>query len=154
MARRLPGQSLRSRSRGLPTALDEALEQQTRQNVQGASIEAVDRAIENLRERLKRVIGEGTDRLYLEGKNHLDELKSQVEMLKSHQIEMALVELSQYSGNTVNDLRLFMRRHNLQFARAVKPDELRLYPELFAKLTLQHDKVIAGIGLREDAADR
>jgi hypothetical protein len=135
-------------------ALDEALEQQTKQNVQNASIEAVDRAIDNLYDRLRHVIGESTDRRYLEGRNRLDELKSLVEMLKSHQIEMALVELSQYSGTTVNDLRVFMRKHNLQFARAVNPEERRLYPELFAKLTMQHDKVSAGIGLRDDAADK
>jgi hypothetical protein len=135
-------------------ALDEALEQQTRQNVQIASIEALDRAIDNLRERLRRVIGESADRRYLEAKNHLDELKSQLEMFKSHQIEKALVELSQYAGTTVDDLRVFMRRHNLQFSRATLPDEKKLFPELYAKLTLQHDKVSSGVGIAVDAPDK
>src|SRR5205814_9834923 len=98
----------------------------------------------------KVVVGESTDRLYLEGRNHLDELKSVVEMLKSHQIELALGELAEYSGTTVDELRIFMHRHRLQFAPAQSPEELKLYPELYAKLRMQHDKVTVGIAVQDD----
>jgi hypothetical protein len=131
-------------------ALDNALEQQIQGKMQKAAIEAVDEAVENLYGRLIRVFGESTDTRYLEGKNRLGELKAVVEMLKFHQIEMALGELDQYSGTTVDDLRVFMHKHKLQFARAGNPEELKLYPELFTKLKMQHDKVTVGIGVQDD----
>ena len=89
----------------------------------------------------------GRDRLFLEGKNHLDELRSVVTMLKTHQIEVALGELDHYAGTTVVDLRAFMRTHNLQFAPAKNQEERALFPELFAKLSMHRDKVTTGLAV-------
>jgi hypothetical protein len=131
-------------------ALDNALEQQIEGKMQLSAIEAVDQAVEILYEELKKVVGESSDRLYLEGKNHLDELKSVVTMLKTHQIELALADLDHYAGTTVSDLKVFMRTHNLQFAAARNQEERALYPELYTKLAVHRDKVTQGLAIPGD----
>jgi hypothetical protein len=67
-------------------------------------------------------------------------------MLKTYKIQPALVDLDQYHGTTVNDLRIFMRSHHLQFADARNKEELALFPELNTKLRIHYEKVKAGVG--------
>ncbi len=43
-----------------------------------------------------------------------------------------------------------MRKHNLQFADADNPEEKELFPELYAKLVAQKDKVSVGLPARDD----
>ena len=59
------------------------------------------------------------------------------------------MDLDQYHGTTINDLRVYMRKHNLQFAEAVTPEERELYPELYMNLRIHYEKV--KIGLPDDA---
>ena len=49
-------------------------------------------------------------------------------MLKKHKIQTILAHLGRYPGTTVNDLRVFMRSHNLQFAAADTPEERTISP--------------------------
>ncbi len=81
----------------------------------------------------------------MEAKGKLDELKRVVQLFKTQKVQQALAEIDKYPGATVNDLRVFMQRHNLQFAPAETPDERTLYPDLFASLALQRDKVVGAL---------
>jgi hypothetical protein len=62
-------------------------------------------------------------------------------LLKTLKIQPVMAELDRYAGTTVNDLRLFMRAHNLRFAAADSADERRLFPELYAALIQVRDIV-------------
>jgi hypothetical protein len=131
-------------------ALDNVLEQQYKGAVQNEALESLKRAVDNLEDRLNTVLGAGKDKLYLEGKNRLKEVTATVEMLKILAIQQALRDLDTYSGTTVNDLRLFMHRHGLQFADAGNPEEKELFPDLYAKLVAQKDKVSVGLAVQDD----
>ena len=122
-------------------ALDKALEQAIDGKMQISAIEEVDARADDLFVRLNEVVGPSNDRLYTEAKERLIELKSTVRLLKTSKIELAIGEIDKYSGTTINDLRMFMQRHNLRFAAAKTPEEKDRYPELYASLREQLDKV-------------
>ena len=136
--------------RGYELALDNALEQQYKGAMQISAIEALGKAVDALDDRLKEVVGVGADKLYLEARDRLKEMRETIEMLKRHAVERALGDLDRYSGTTVNDLRRFMRDHDLQFASASNPEEKSLFPDLYAKLKMQLDKVSSAPGVRDD----
>ncbi len=132
-------------------ALDNALEQQDTSDMQLQSIKAVQKTIDDLESRLEQVVGKIADKLYFEARERLKEMRETVEMLKATDIERALGELDRYAGTTVNDLRVFMLRHNLQFADADNPEERELFPQLYAKLGEQRDRVSQGLAVQDDA---
>ena len=121
--------------------LDDTMEQAIDGKMTFAAIEALEQAVFDLRRKLNDVVPPSSDRLYIEAKGKLEELEKVVGLFKTHKVQQALVEIDKYPGTTVNDLRAFMQRHNLEFAPAETPDERTLYPELHAALTLQRDKV-------------
>jgi hypothetical protein len=122
-------------------ALDKALEQAIDGKMQIPAIDEVDARADDLFRRLNEVVGPSSDRLYTEAKERLNELKSTVRLLKTEKIERAIGEIDKYSGTTVNDLRLFMLSHNLRFAAAKTPEERLLFPQLYASLVQQKEKV-------------
>jgi hypothetical protein len=122
-------------------ALDKALEQAIDGKMQISAIEEVDSRADDLFVRLNEVLGPSNDRLYIEAKERLTELKSTVLLLKTSKIERAIGEIDKYSGTTINDLKEFMRSHNLRFAAAKTPEERSRFPELYASLREQLDKV-------------
>jgi hypothetical protein len=131
-------------------ALADVLEQQYKGAVQKQAIEALNKTVDNLEDRLNRVFGPSMDIRYLEGKNRIKEMRATVEMLKRLAIEKALSDLDTYAGTTVNDLRVFMHKHNLQFADAEDPDEKLLFPTLYTKLDEQKNKVSVGLAVQDD----
>jgi hypothetical protein len=138
--------------RDFERALDNALEQQYKGSMQLESIKAVQKTVDNLEYTLEKVVGKIPDTLYFEARERLKEMEATVEMLKTHKIEQALGDLDRYAGTTVNDLRVFMLRHNLQFADAGTPDEKELFPQLYAKLGELKDKVSIGLAVQDDPA--
>jgi len=122
-------------------AVDKALEQAIDGKMQLAAIDEVDARADDMFRRLNEVVEPSSDRLYTEAKERLTELKSTVRLLKTEKIERAIGEIDKYSGTTVNDLKLFMRSHNLRFAAAKTPEERLLFPRLHASLVQQRDKV-------------
>jgi hypothetical protein len=136
--------------RDFERALDNALELQYKGAMHLDAIQAVRKAVDNLEYKLEKVVGRIPDRLYFEARDRLKEMNETVEMLKTHAVEQALGELDRYAGTTVNDLRVFMRKHNLQFADAGNPEERDLYPELYAKLVAQREKVSVGLAVQDD----
>ena len=136
--------------RELERALDNVLEQQYQGAVQTEAMESLKRTVDNLEDKLNIMIGASTDTLYLAGKNRLREVSATVEMLKRLEIQKALRDLDTYAGTTVNDLRVFMGKHGLQFADAGNPEEKVLFPDLYAKLVAQKEKVSAGLAVQDD----
>jgi hypothetical protein len=122
-------------------ALDKALGQAIDGKMQIPAIEELDARADDLFRRLDAVVGPSSDRLYIEAKERLNELKSTVRILKTTKIERAIGEIDSYSGTTVNDLKLFMQSHNLRFAGAKSPEEKLLLPQLYASLVQQREKV-------------
>jgi hypothetical protein len=131
--------------RSYDTALDNALEQAIDGKMTKQAIAAVEAAVDALWRKLNAEFPPSQDKRYLEAKERLEELGRSVELLKIHQVEVAIGEIDQYSGTTVNDLRLFMQRHNLLFAPARTQDERSLYPKLHASLVEQRDKLKGAI---------
>jgi hypothetical protein len=122
-------------------ALDKALEQAIDGRMQISAIDEVEAKADDLFFRLNEVVGPSNDRLYIEAKERLTELKSTVRLLKTSTIERAIGEIDKYSGTTINDLKMFMMTHNLRFAAAKTPEEKLRYPELYASLREQLDKI-------------
>ena len=80
------------------------------------TIAAYEAAVRDLSARLESEYGRGTDRRYQEGKARINEMEKATNLLKTLKIQPVMAELDRYAGTTVNDLRLFMRAHNLRFA--------------------------------------
>jgi hypothetical protein len=130
-------------------ALDHALEQHVQGAAQLEAIDGLKSAVTLLSDRLDQVMaGNPADRRFIEAKASLRELDAIVEMLKTHKIQPALVDLDQYHGTTVNDLRVFMRNHGLQFADAQSKEERELFPRLYEMLKMHYEKVNAPVGDR------
>ncbi len=129
-------------------ALDAALEQTIDGKLTKRAIAAVEATVEDLRRKLDAEYPPSNDTRYIEAKGRLDELGATVELLKKHKVEVAIGEIDQYAGTTVNDLRLFMQRHGLLFAQARTPDEKSLYPRLHASLIEQREKLGGAVNLQ------
>lgn len=122
-------------------ALDQALEQQVAGKVEKSSIDRLEAAVDDLQARLERVY-QPTDKRYIDGRERIRQLQDTVEMLRWTKIQLALKELDQYAGQTVNDLRIFMRNHNLQFSSGSTPEERELMPQVFEKLKTHQLKLV------------
>ena len=127
-------------------ALDRVLEEHGQQAARIESINKLVEAVEALSSRLDKARGlNEKDTRFIEARARLRELDKTVEMLKKHKIQTILADLGRYHGTTVNDLRVFMRSHNLQFAAADTPEERTIYPELYERMKMHLDKVSSGV---------
>jgi hypothetical protein len=122
-------------------AIDDALEKMIDGKMLPETIAAYEAAVRELSARLEDEYGRSTDRRYQEGKSRINEMEKATMLLKTLQIQPVMAELDRYAGTTVNDLRLFMRAHNLRFAQAESAEERRLFPELYAALVQVRDIV-------------
>lgn len=126
-------------------ALEVVLEQGIAGAAQIAAIDKLSGKVEYLEEVLRQAFaGRPQDRRNLEGSRRIQELKRTVEMLKTHKVQVALKDLDQYAGTTVNDLRAYMRDHEIQFAAATNEDERALIRGLYDKLKLHYEMVKDG----------
>ena len=122
-------------------ALDKALEQAIDGKMQIPAIDEVEAKADDMYRRLDEVGVPSNHRLYIEARERLNELKSTVRLLKTEKIERAIGEIDKYSGTTINDLRIFMMSHHLRFAAAKTPEERKLFPDLYASLVQQREKL-------------
>lgn len=126
-------------------ALEVVLEEGGAGAAQIAAIDKLASRVAYLEEVLKQAFdGRPQDRRNLEGHRRIHELKATVEMLKTHKVQVALKDLDQYAGTTVNDLRAYMRDHEIQFAAATNEDERALIRGLYDKLKLHYEMVKDG----------
>ena len=107
--------------RAYERAVDAALEQQIGGKMSMDVIKGVKEAIEGLSRALDAAVAPGKDQLYRESKERIKELRRMADLLGSQKVERVLGEIDNYAGTTVNDLRMFMRDHNLRFAAAPAP---------------------------------
>jgi hypothetical protein len=126
-------------------AVDEALEEAIEGKSQMSKIARIQRAVEELAQKLDREIDPDTDRRALnEAALQLKSLRTTARQFETQGVQQALGEIDKYSGTTVNDLRIFMRKYNLTFGRAETPEERKLYPELYEALQIQREKMAGG----------
>jgi hypothetical protein len=122
-------------------ALDKVLGQAIDGKMELQAINEFDATADDLYRRLDEVVGPSNDRKYLEARERINELKLTVRTLTTTKVEVAIGEIDRYSGTTVNDLKMFMMSHDLRFAAAKTPGEKARYPEIYAYLKEQLDKV-------------
>jgi len=127
--------------RAYERAVDKALEQAIEGKAQIATIEAIEKAVDDLAYRLSEVVRADDQRLQSEALKRLADLKATVRLFQTHNVQRALGDIDKYSGTNVNDLKSFMQKYNLRFAVAETPEERRLYPELYTLLEEQRNKV-------------
>ncbi len=128
--------------RNYERALDAVLEQQIEGKMTLEAMHAVEVAVDDLFQRLNEVVPPSSKKPYIEAKNRLEDFrKTASKLITSHRMELVIGQLDQYSGTTVRDLLVFMQKNKLGFAVADSPEEKGLYPELYASLVLQRDKV-------------
>jgi hypothetical protein len=128
--------------RAYERAVDNALELQLEGKLTPEAVHTVEDAVNGLSIRLDQVIPPSRDRVYMEARNFVKRLETSKELFKRREIEQILGEIDKYSGTTVHDLVVFMKRNNLRFG---VPDEIgdeqSLYTQLYASLRQQLDLV-------------
>jgi len=128
---------LRWFEKAVDTALDEAVDGKA----QLSSIKEIQTSVEQLARKLDEVVDSKNDQqAYTEAAWRLKELRATVRLFETHKIQQAIGEIDKYSGTTVNDLKIFMRKYGLRFGRADSPDERKLYPDLYETLRKQREK--------------
>ncbi len=128
---------IRSFERAVDTALDEAVDGKA----QMRSIQEIQTSVDQLARKLDEVVDpKGDHQAYAEAAWRLNELRATVRLFENQKIQQAIGEIDKYSGTSVNDLKLFMRKYGLRFGRAESPDEKTLYPELYETLRKQREK--------------
>jgi len=78
-----------------------------------------------------------------EARVEVNQLRKTAKLFQHAAVHQALAEIDNYHGTTVDEFRLFMRKHKLTFAAAETPDERTLYPQLYTALIEQHKKVVS-----------
>ena len=101
-------------------AVAAALEQATHRALSPAGIDAVDHAIDDLRDRFEAAAGTAHERDYVNARKFLDGLSKSARMLSQPEAEAALVALLSHSLGSVADLLEVIRGHQLQFGRATR----------------------------------
>ena len=128
-------------------AVDAALDEAIDGKAQMSKFARIQRAVEELAQKLEQEIDPQKPISVPSARPRcvLKDLRGTARLLETHGVQLALGEIDKYSGTTVNDLRIFMRKYNLTFGRAENPDERKLYPELYEALQIQREK-FAGVG--------
>ncbi len=124
-------------------AVDNALELAMDENMTEKAIRDIEKAfddLENLFMRTPHVLDPRHQKEYAEGKNQLDKMRRSPDLFMGRDLQPVFREIDSYSGTTVDDLRLFMRRHNLTFAPAETSVERELYPQLYQALVEHRSK--------------
>jgi hypothetical protein len=132
--------------RAYQRTVDNALELATDGKMNDAAILAIENAVADLNAALlatPHLLDPEHNAEAGEARAQLDNLQKTARLFMRLQIQQVLGDIDNYHGTTVDDFRLFMRRHKLVFARAETPDERTLYPQLYTALIEQHKKVIA-----------
>lgn len=131
-----------SERRAYERALDDALEHMIAKDVPEQVIKNYVAAVQGLANKLRQEPWPNTDKRRIEANLRLNEMTKAADLLKIQKIQPALAELDNYGGTSVNELRLFMRRHNLRFAVADDNHVRDLYPRLHEALVAVRETVL------------
>jgi hypothetical protein len=128
-------------------AFDDALDQQIEGKLTREAILKVEQTIDELIEKLPRVIPPTRDKVFIESRDYLTKLKTSKELLKRRAIEQMLGEIDRYDGTSVHDLIVFMQKYNLRFGIPELGFEREFYPKLYESMKQQLEVVRGGAGL-------
>jgi hypothetical protein len=121
---------------GLRQAVQAALEQDKEGDLEPATIEAVQAAIDRLRLKFSALVPP-TRPDYIAAHDTIKALAGLTKMLYSPKVEEILAELEDYQGTTLGDLLTFMQSFNLRFAPANSFRQRRIYLKLYPLLAEQ-----------------
>lgn len=108
------------------------------------AIKDIEKAFDQLEDKFLRtphVLEPRHQRAYSEAKEQLEKMRGSARLFMTHKLQPIFQDIDTYTGTTVDDLRLFMQRHNLTFAPAETPDERTVYPQLYTVLVEQRKKL-------------
>ncbi len=120
-------------------ALDLAIEGKMQQEM----LNELERAVADLDQKLIRspeLLEDRSRKQAGEARKQIDQLKAMVELFKIRKIQDVMAEVEKGFASNVDELRLFMRKHNLSFAPAETLEERALYPRLFTAMKMQRDR--------------
>jgi hypothetical protein len=127
-------------------AVDTLLTQCRQKKLTPEAVEAVGKAVRDLRAKAAATIAANNRDYQFESRRYLDELERSARMLtRTSFIEDLLGEIGDYRGATVGELLDFMRRYNFHFGPADDPDERQLYVTIYPLLRQQ----LADLGVGE-----
>ena len=112
------------------------LEEDKKGDLEPATIEAVQAAIDRFRLKFEQVIAP-TNPDYIPARDTIKAMAGLTKMLYSPKVEDILAELEDYQGTTLGDLLGFMQAFNLRFAPANSFRQRRLYLKLYPMLAEQ-----------------
>ena len=98
------------------------------------------RSLEDKFRRTPHLLDPRHQREYSEGKEQLDKMRGAARLFMTDQLQPVFKDIDTYAGTTVDDLRLFMRRHKLMIAPAETAAERDLFPQLYTALKEQRSK--------------
>jgi hypothetical protein len=140
----LRGEFFRPEREALSQAIQNALKEDETGDLQPETIDAVQKAITNLRLKfVKQVPQDAPD--YVEAQNKIKAMAGLIKMLDSSKIEKILAELEDYQGTTLGDLLAFMQAFNLRFSPANSYKQRQIYQKLYPMLAAQANGTLGGL---------
>jgi hypothetical protein len=121
---------------GLRKAVLNALEEDKNGDLEPATIEAVQAAIDRFRLKFQQLVPP-TSPDYIPAHDTIKAMAGLTKMLYSPKVEEILAELEDYQGTTLGDLLSFMQAFNLRFAPANSFRQRRIYLKLYPLLAQQ-----------------
>jgi hypothetical protein len=123
---------------GLRKAIEIALEEDKKGDLEPKTIETVQTAIDQFRHKFDSLVKPDNPD-YIPAHDTIKAISGLAKMLYSPKVEEILAELEDYQGTTVGDLLTFMQSFNLRFAAANSFRQRRLYLKLYPMLAQQAD---------------
>ena len=121
---------------GLRKAVQVALEEDKKGDLEPATVEAVQAAIDRFRLKFEKLVPP-TSPDYIPAHDTIKAMAGLTKMLYSPKVEEILAELEDYQGTTLGDLLGFMQAFNLRFAPANSFRQRQIYLKLYPMLAEQ-----------------
>ena len=138
---------------GLRKAVQVALEEDKKGDLEPATVEAVQAAIDRFRLKFEKLVPP-TSPDYIPAHDTIKAMAGLTKMLYSPKVEEILAELEDYQGTTLGDLLSFMQAFNLRFAPANSFRQRRIYLKLYPMLAEQANGPVGKLGRRTDGPGR
>jgi hypothetical protein len=126
-------EAFRQEREGLKSAVEAALAEDVKGDLEPKTIEAVQAAIDRLRVKLEQLVPQ-TSPDYIPAHQTIKAMAGLTKMLYSPQVEQILAELEDYRGTTLGELLSFMQAFNLRFATANSFRQRQIYLKLYPLL--------------------
>ena len=129
-------EAFRPTREALRKAVSTALEEDKEGNLEPETIQAVQTAIDRLRQTFEKLVPQNSPD-YIPAHDTIKAMSGLTRMLYSPQMEQIIAELEDYQGTTLGDLLGFMQAFNLRFAPANSFRQRQIYLKLYSMLAEQ-----------------